>query len=90
MGIDEVRKAANLRRTLRWARQNAQDEERKANHELVALIAKWQKTEPEKIKLSNVACRKAPADLGCVYVASFHPLSNKCVFGCGGTEEDLF
>jgi hypothetical protein len=89
MGLNEVKAAAEGRRELRWAKERAAREEDGAGKKLASEIAAWRNTKPENLTFSNVMCRKAPADLGCVYVKSWNPMRNPCIF-CGGMEEDIF
>jgi hypothetical protein len=84
-----VTAAALQRRELRWAKERAEKEEREAGKKLAAEIAAWRNTKPENLTFSNMMCRKAPADLGCVYIKSWNPLRNPCLFCCG-MEEDIF
>lgn len=84
-----VRKLAIERRELRWERERAARLEDCTHNALVVEIAKWKGVDPRRIKMSNICCGKAPADLHCVFVESANPLTNPCVF-CGGMEEDIY
>ncbi len=88
MGLKEIRVAAEGRRILRWARERAEQDEKAAGKQLASEIAAWRKTTPENLTFSNVCCSRAPADLGCVYVKSWNPMRNPCIF-CGGMEDDI-
>lgn len=79
---------AILRRELRWEKERAKCEEDLVKGRLIGAIAKWKNVAPAQIKLSNVFCSKAPADLSCVYVSSANPYTNPCIF-CGGPEHDI-
>lgn len=89
MALQQVKAAAIARRKMRWAAEEARRSQDEAHQSLATEVAKWRKTTPAMLTFSDVACSKAPADLGCVYVKSYNPLRNPCVF-CGGMEEDLF
>lgn len=88
MGIIQVNKLAIKRRERRWKKEMAAFAELETHEELVRAIADWKGVTSDLIKLSNIACRKAPADLGCVFVSSFNPMRNPCLF-CRGMEEDV-
>lgn len=81
--------AAIHRRAMRWEKEKAAGAEREAGKNLAAEIAAWRKTDAESLTFSNTMCLKAPSDLGCVFVKSWNPMRNPCVF-CGSMEEDIF
>lgn len=89
MTLEQVKEAAEKRRKLRWAKEKAADKERAAHREMAGVIARWRGTAADQLTFSNIACMKAPADLGCVFVASSNPYRNPCVF-CGHFERDVF
>lgn len=79
---------AHIRRDNRWAKEREQRAEAASQAQMIQAIAKWKNVSPQQIKLSNVFCSKAPADLSCVYVSSANPYTNPCIF-CGGPEHDI-
>lgn len=89
MGFAVIRDLAIKRRSLRWKAEKASEREAQAHREMVAAIAAWKGVKTDRIKLSNICCSKAPADLNCVFVSSGNPMRNPCVF-CGNPEESVF
>lgn len=85
----EVTAAAIKCRELRWAKERAERAEMDAGKKLATEIAAWRNTTADNLKFSNTVCSNAPADLGCVFVKSWNPMRNPCIF-CGSMEEDIF
>jgi len=85
----DIKELAINRRAIRWKKEQIAEEENDAHKRLMAGLAAWKKVSPSQIKLSNIYCRKAPADLCCVFVDGDDPFRNKCLF-CGAAERDIF
>lgn len=88
MSLNEVTQLAENRRKLRWKKERAAQAEGDAHRIMVHAIAAWKGVHPSEVRITNIACTKAPVDLNCTFVEEGKYFA-KCVF-CKTVEDDGF